>query len=90
MYLTYDWGKDGFGWGKFDETLIDGMVHSARILPPDGGISLSGLDAMIEEFKAWGKIPQGFNKQQVLRLELLQETVEELNAKFGPEGYEPL
>jgi hypothetical protein len=87
MYLTYDWGRDGFGWGKFDEKRIDEMVRSARILPPDGRISLSGLDALIEESKASGKLPKDFTKQQVLRLETLPEAVSELNAKFGPEGY---
>ncbi len=86
-YLTYDWGRDGFGWGEFDEKRIDEMVRSARILPPDGRISLSGLDALIEEAKASRKLPQDFMKQQVLRLEPLQDAVRELNAKFGPEGY---
>jgi hypothetical protein len=87
MYLTYDWGRDGFGWGKFDEKRIDEMVRSARILPPDGRISLSGLDALIGEAKSSGKLPKDFTKQQVLRLETLQEAVSELKAKFGPEGY---
>jgi len=87
MYLTHDWGRDGFGWGKFDEKRLDEMVRSARILPPDGSVSLSGLDAMVEEYKAWGKLTSNFKKQQVLRLEFLKEAVNELNAKFGPEGY---
>ena len=87
MYMAHDWGKKGFGWGSFDEALIDGMVGSARILPPDGSISISGLDAMIEEFKAWGKIPDDFNKDHVLRLHFLQEAVSELNSTFGEEGY---
>ncbi len=87
IYLTYDWGKEGFGWGNFDESLIDGMVRCTRTLPPDGGISKSGLDAIIEEYKVWGKLPPEFNKEQVLRMELLQEAVSELNAKFGTEGY---
>ena len=88
MYLTQDWGKDGFGWGKFDDKLIDGMVSSARILPPDGRISLSGLEDVIQEWKAAGKLPQDFNKEQVLRLEPLHKAVSELNTQFGPEGYE--
>ena len=88
LYLTHDWGRDGFGWGKFDEKRLDEMVRSARILPPDGSVSLSGLDAMVEEYKAWGKIPKDFSKEQVLSLDLLKEAVAELNAKFGPEGYE--
>ncbi|MFC1815476.1 ABC transporter substrate-binding protein [Thermodesulfobacteriota bacterium] len=88
MYLAHDWGRDGFGWGKFDDKLIDGMVGSARILPPDGRISMSGLDAVIAEWKASGKLPEDFSREQVLRLEPLQEAVGELNTKFGSEGYE--
>lgn len=64
------------------------MVSSARILPPDGNISLTGLDDVIGELKAEGKLPKNFTKEQVLRLAPLQEAVRELNAKFGPEGYE--
>ncbi len=87
-YLTYDWGKDGFGWGVFDNTLVEGMVRSSRFLPPDGSVSQSGLDALLEEYKAWGKLPRGYTKEKVLRLKFLQEAVSELNAKFGPEEYE--
>ncbi|MFB3887434.1 MAG: ABC transporter substrate-binding protein [Thermodesulfobacteriota bacterium] len=87
MYLTYDWGKKGFGWGEFDEERVDEMVRSARILPPDGRVSVSGLEALIGEAKTSGKLPKNFTKEQVLRLEILQEAVKDLNAKFGPEGY---
>lgn len=87
MYLAYDWGKDGFGWGKFDDSLLDGMVSSARYLPADGSVSQSGLEALIEEYKTLNKLPGSFTKQQVLKLEILQEAVQELNSKFGPEGY---
>ncbi|MFB3884953.1 MAG: ABC transporter substrate-binding protein [Thermodesulfobacteriota bacterium] len=87
MYLTQDWGRDGFGWGKFDNALVDGMVRSSRILPSDGSISLSGLDALIEEYKTWGRLPSGYTKEKAIRLEPLQDAVKELNAKFGTEGY---
>jgi ABC-type nitrate/sulfonate/bicarbonate transport system substrate-binding protein len=87
MYLAQDWGRDGFGWGKFDDKLLDGMVSSARILPLDGQISMVGLEDIIDEWKLSGKLPQNFRKEQALRLELLQEAVQELNARFGPEGY---
>jgi ABC-type nitrate/sulfonate/bicarbonate transport system substrate-binding protein len=87
IYLTNDWGKEGLGWGAFDEKLLDGMVRSARVLPPDGHVSITGLDAMIGEFKAWGRLSEGFRKEQVLRLEILGQAVAELNARFGPEGY---
>jgi len=87
IYLTNDWGKEGLGWGAFDDKLLDGMVRSARVLPPDGRVSMSGLDAMIEEFKSWGRVSRGFHKEQVLRLAVLDQAVAELNARFGPDGY---
>jgi ABC-type nitrate/sulfonate/bicarbonate transport system substrate-binding protein len=87
MYLAQDWGKDGFGWGKFDDKLLDGMVSSARILPPDGSISLTGLDDVVEDLKASRKLPLDFNKNRALRLDPLQEAVRQLNTQFGPEGY---
>lgn len=63
------------------------MVSSARILPPDGNISLTGLDDVIGELKAEGKLPKDFSREKILRLAPLQEAVLKLNAKFGPEGY---
>ena len=88
LYLGVNWGKEGFGWGKFDDTLIDGMVNSSRILPADGGVSITGLEALIEEYKYSGKLPLDCTKAPLLRLEFLQEAVRGLNTKFGPEGYE--
>ena len=88
LYLTQNWGKDGYGWGKFDDKLLDGMVSSARILPPDGRISMSGLQDIIEELIAEGKLTEDFRREQVLRLELLRTAVSELNASYGSEGYE--
>ena len=88
MYLAQDWGKDGFGWGKFDDKLLDGMVSSARILPPDGSISLTGLQDIIEELKAEGRLPADYYKEQILRLNLLATAVGELNARYGADGYE--
>lgn len=43
MYLSYDWGREGFGWGKFDEALLDGQIASAQYMPPDGGVVERGL-----------------------------------------------
>lgn len=88
MYLAEDWGKDGFGWGTFDDKLLNGMVSSARILPPDGSISIVGLEEIIDEWKLSGKLPQNFRREQALRLEYRDEVVKELNARYGPEGYE--
>lgn len=87
LYLDEDWGKEGFGWGTFDDKRLNEMVRSARVLPSDGRVSQSGLDAMVEEYKSWGKVRPEFSKDQVLRLDILQQAVSELNARFGPEGY---
>jgi ABC-type nitrate/sulfonate/bicarbonate transport system substrate-binding protein len=87
MYLAQDWGKDGFGWGRFDNKLLDGMVSSARVLPPDGSISLTGLEDVMAGLRAEGKLPGDFNREQILRLGPLQEAVRDLNARYGTEGY---
>lgn len=87
MYLTYDWGKDGFGWGKFDDALLDGMIASAKYFPPDGSINERGLEDLISEYKAWGKISQSFSIGQVIRLDFVKQAAQELDAKFGPGGY---
>ncbi len=93
MYLTGEktgeWDLPNYGWGKWDESveIFEGMIRLCWRLTADGFISLSGLDAMIGEYIASGRLPIGFAKEQVLRLEPLQEAVRELNAKFGPEGY---
>jgi hypothetical protein len=87
MYVTYDWGKDGFGWGKFDPTLLDGMIASAQYLPPDGSFNARGMEDLIKEYKAWGKIPKNFTLEQVTRLGYAQQAAKELDKKFGVGGY---
>jgi len=63
------------------------MVASAGHTPSRCGISIKGLEAMIEEYKAWGKIPNDFDKEHVLRLNFLQAAVSELDTAYGAEGY---
>jgi ABC-type nitrate/sulfonate/bicarbonate transport system substrate-binding protein len=87
MYLTYDWGKEGFGWGKFDQTLLDGMIASAQYLPIDGSFNEKGMEDLIKEYKAWGKIPPSFTLDQVIRLDFVRQAAQELDKKFGLEGY---
>ncbi|MFB3886802.1 MAG: ABC transporter substrate-binding protein [Thermodesulfobacteriota bacterium] len=87
MYLTYDWGKDGFGWGKFDPALLDGMIASAQYLPSDGSFNARGMEDLIKEYKAWGKIPKNFTLERVTRLEYAQQAAKELDKKFGVGRY---
>jgi ABC-type nitrate/sulfonate/bicarbonate transport system substrate-binding protein len=88
MYLSYDWGKDGFGWGKFDATLLDGQIASAQYLPPDGGVVEKGLQDIAEEYKAWGKLPQNFSYEQATRFHFVRQAALEVDAAYGaPEGY---
>ena len=88
MYLTYDWGKEGFGWGKFDESLLDGQIASAQYLPPDGGVNLRGLQDIAEEYKVWRKLPQNFSCEQTTRLEFVGRAAREVDDRYGvPEGY---
>jgi ABC-type nitrate/sulfonate/bicarbonate transport system substrate-binding protein len=88
MYLSYDWGKDGFGWGKFDETLLDGQIASAQYLPPDGGVVERGLKDIAEEYIAWGKLPRNFLYEQATRFDFVKQAAKEVDAAYGaPEGY---
>jgi ABC-type nitrate/sulfonate/bicarbonate transport system substrate-binding protein len=87
MYLTYDWGKDGFGWGKFDQTLLDGMIASSQYLPPDGNFNEKGMEDLIKEYKAWDKLPRSFSIEQVTRLDFVKQAAQEVDKKFGSEGY---
>ncbi len=88
MYLTYDWGKEGFGWGKFDETLLDGQIASARYLPPDGGVNVRGMKDIAEEYKRWGKLPADYDWEKATRFEFVRQAAKEVDAAYGaPEGY---
>ena len=87
MYMTYDWGKSGYGWGKFDENLLAGMIASARYLPPDGNVNQRGMEDLLQEYKDSHLLPSSFGLDQVTRLEFVTQAAREVNARFGPDGY---
>jgi len=87
MYLRYNWGKEGFGWGKFDEGLLEGMIDSARYLPADGSVNEKGLSDIIAELKAQRVVGNDFSISQILRLSFVKQAARELDDRFGPGGY---
>jgi ABC-type nitrate/sulfonate/bicarbonate transport system substrate-binding protein len=87
MYLNYDWGKEGLGWGEFDNSLIERQIASSKYLAADGAFSDRGLEDLVMEYKAWGKLPQDYDISQAQRLEFVKQALKELNAKYGPNGY---
>jgi len=55
-------------------------------IPADGMVTLEGLETVIREERAAGKIPPSFRMEDILRLEFVREAVKEINAAYG-EGY---
>jgi len=49
-------------------------------------VTLEGLETVIREERAAGKIPPSFRMEDILRLEFVREAVKEINAAYG-EGY---
>ena len=87
MYLNYDWGKEGLGWGEFDNSLIERQIASSKYLAADGMFSDRGLQDLVAEYKAWGKLPQDYDSSQAQRLDFVKQALKELNAEYGPNGY---
>jgi len=87
MYHNYDWGKEGLGWGEFDNSLIESQIASAKYLAADGGFSERGLQDLVDEYKAWGKLPGDYDSSQAFRLEFVGQAVKELDEAYGPGGY---
>jgi hypothetical protein len=83
----YPWEKD-MGWDTIDREEIESeQAAYFRGLPEDGGIPKKALEVMIEEEKWAGKLPDSYTVDKVLRLELVEEALKEVNAKYGPNGY---
>jgi len=63
------------------------MIASAQYLPPDGSFNGKGMEDLIKEYKAWGKLPRSFTIEQVTRFDFVKQAARELDKKFGSEGY---
>lgn len=85
LALSYQWEED-LGWHGFDPALRGSFGWVAKFLSHDG--SVKGLDIVIAEEKAAGMLPKTFTEEQVARLQFQREVAEEIDAKFGPGGYE--
>lgn len=71
-----------------DYSQIEKQYRGYKILPHNGYITKVGFQQMIDEEKFAGKLPRTYSMDQVVRLNFVEEAAKELNAKYGPEGYE--
>lgn len=55
-------------------------------IPADGMVTMQGLETVVREERAAGKIPDSFRMDDILRLEFVKEAAKEIDAKFG-QGY---
>ena len=83
----YPWERD-FGWQKFDRSTLKTPYLGFRYVPADGLPSMKGLEVMVAEDKASGRLPQTYTTDQILRLDFMEEAAKEIDARYGPEGYE--
>ena len=56
--------------------------------PRCGHPSKKGLETMIAEDKAAGRLPQTYAMNQILRLEFMEEAAREIDARYSPGEYE--
>ena len=58
------------------------------VIPMDGSPSVEGVIRVAEMEKAAGKLPVEFDTNRILRLEYVEQAADEVNRRFGPEGFE--
>lgn len=80
--------KEGLGWDEMDYSKIEKQYLGYRVLPRTGNITKVGLQQMIDEEKNDGKLPKTYSIEKVVRLSFVEEATKELDAKYGPDGYE--
>jgi len=86
--IIYDSAEEDLGWEEMDYSKVEKHYLGFKLLPPDGSITKFGFQQMIDEEKQDGKLPQSYTMAQVVRLNFGEEAVQELDAKYGPVGYE--
>jgi ABC-type nitrate/sulfonate/bicarbonate transport system substrate-binding protein len=70
-----------------DTALWEGKYHMFERIPQDGSVNAAGLQLVIEEEKAAGKLPPEFSTQEILIDRFVKEAAHSINKRLGP-GYE--
>jgi len=80
--------KAGYQLDKdMDAALWEGKYHMFERVPRDGGVNETGLQLVIDEEKAAGKLPATFRSQEILIDAFVRAAADSVNSRFG-EGCE--
>lgn len=66
-----------------DASLWSRKYHMFERIPQDGTVNEAGLCLVIEEEKETGKLPGGFNMNEILVNRFVQEAADSVNRRFG-------
>ncbi|HLN87494.1 MAG TPA: ABC transporter substrate-binding protein [Candidatus Limnocylindrales bacterium] len=80
--------RAGYALDKdMDAALWDGKYHMFERIPPDGSVNQAGLQLVIDEEKAVGKLPASFQAEEILITRFVKEAAASVIRRFG-EGSE--
>ena len=66
-----------------DASLWEGKYHMFERIPLDGAVGVQGLEQVIEEEKAAGKLPETFAVKDILLDRFVKEAAASVNRRFG-------
>jgi ABC-type nitrate/sulfonate/bicarbonate transport system substrate-binding protein len=66
-----------------DAALWDGKYHMFEHIPMDGAVNEAGLQLVIDEEKAAGQLPSGFQAGEILLTRFVQQAAESVSRRFG-------
>jgi len=76
--------KAGYELDKdMDASLWEGKYHMFERIPPDGMVNEAGLELVIEEEKAVGKLPGSFSAGDILIDRFVKAAADSVNRRFG-------
>jgi ABC-type nitrate/sulfonate/bicarbonate transport system substrate-binding protein len=76
--------RAGYALDKdMDAALWEGKYHMFERIPPDGGVNRAGLQLVIDEEKAAGKLPVEFSMQEILVAGFVNQAAQSVNQRFG-------
>jgi ABC-type nitrate/sulfonate/bicarbonate transport system substrate-binding protein len=76
--------KAGYQLDKdMDAALWEGKYHMFERVPLDGSVNEAGLELVIDEEKAAGKLPSSFRAEEILITRFVKEAAESVNRRFG-------
>jgi hypothetical protein len=66
-----------------DSALREGKYHMFECIPLDGAVNEAGLQLVIDEEKATGKLAAAFLAEEILLIRFVKEAAESVDRRFG-------